>query len=125
MDQYNWATIPREELNPKTVRQAVHTEQMTIARLLLRKGAIVGMHHHENEQVTMMKSGALRFVFGAAPDGTGEGREIIVREGDILQIPPNLPHMVEALEDSMATDLFTPRREDWIRGDDAYLRNQK
>ena len=119
MDQHNWGTIPREEMNPKTVRQVVHTERMTIARILLRKGGVVGMHHHENEQVTMMKSGALRFVFG----GAETGREVVVREGDVLQIPPNLPHMVEALEDSMATDLFSPRREDWLRGDDAYLRN--
>jgi quercetin dioxygenase-like cupin family protein len=119
MDQYNWGTIPREELNPKTMRQVVHTERMTIARILLRKGAIVGMHRHENEQVTMMKSGVLKFIF-EHPDGL---REVIVRAGDVLPIPPNLPHMVEALEDSMATDLFSPRREDWIRGDDAYLRN--
>jgi quercetin dioxygenase-like cupin family protein len=121
MDQYNWATIPQEELTPKAVRQVVHTERMTIARLLLRQGAVVAMHHHENEQVTMLKSGVLRFIFG----GSEAGREVIVREGDVLQIPPNLPHMVEALEDSMATDLFSPRREDWIRGDDAYLRNPR
>ena len=121
MDQYNWATIPQEELNPKTVRQAIHTERMTIARLLLRQGAVVPMHHHENEQVTMLKSGALRFVFG----GAEEGKEIVVRAGGVLQIPPNLPHMVEALEDSMATDLFSGRREDWISGDDAYLRGPR
>jgi quercetin dioxygenase-like cupin family protein len=121
MDQYNWATIPSEELNEKTVRQVVHTERLTIARLLLRAGAVVGMHHHENEQVTMMKSGKLRFVFG----GTEAGREIVVQGGDVLQIPPNVPHMVEALEDSIATDVFSPPREDWIRGDDAYLRNPR
>ena len=121
MDQYNWATIPSEELNEKTVRQVVHTERRTIARLLLRAGAVVGMHHHENEQVTMMKSGKLRFVFG----GTEAGREIVVQGGDVLQIPPNVPHMVEALEDSIATDVFSPPREDWIRGDDAYLRNPR
>lgn len=119
MDQYNWSTIPPETLNPKAVRQAVHTEYMTIARLVLRQGAVVPMHHHVNEQVTMMKSGALRFVFG----GRETGQETIVRAGDILQIPPNVPHMVEALEDSTVTDLFSPRREDWIRGDDAYLRS--
>jgi quercetin dioxygenase-like cupin family protein len=103
------------------VRQVIHTERMTIARLLLRAGRGGPMHHHENEQVTMMKSGALRFVFG----GTEAGREIVVQGGDVLQIPPNLPHMVEALEDSMATDVFSPPREDWIRGDDAYLRNPR
>jgi len=90
---------------------------MTTARILLRQGVVVPMHQHENEQVTMMKSGALRFVFG----GAEEGREIVLCAGDVLQIPPNLPHMVEAL-DSMATDLFAGRREDRISGDDAYLR---
>lgn len=121
MDQYNWGTIPHEELNPKTVRQAIHTERMTIARLLLRQGAVVPMHHHENEQVTMLQSGALRFVFG----GGEEGKEIIVRAGDVVQIPPNVPHMVEALEESTVTDLFSGRREDWISGDDAYLRGSR
>jgi quercetin dioxygenase-like cupin family protein len=121
MDQYNWATIPLEEMNAKTVRQAIHTERMTIAKILLRQGAVVPMHHHENEQVTMLQSGALRFVFG----GSADGKEVIVRAGDVLQIPPNLPHMVEALEDSQATDLFSGRREDWISGDDAYLRNSR
>ena len=66
----------------------------------------------------MMKSGALKFIFG----GAEQGREITVRAGDVLQIPPNVPHMVEVLEDSVATDLFSGRREDWISGDDAYLR---
>ena len=121
MDRYNWAAIPCEELNPKTVRQAIHTERMTIAKLLLRQGATVPMHQHENEQVTMMESGALRFVFG----GSEGGREVVVRAGDVLQIPPNLPHMVEALEDSTATDLFSGRREDWISGDDSYLRGPR
>ena len=126
MDHYNWGTIPQEDLNPKTVRQAIHTERMTIARLLLRQGAVVPMHHHENEQVTMMKSGALKFIFGGSGQGGAEeGKEIIVRAGDVLQIPPNVPHMVEALEDSMATDLFSGRREDWISGDDAYLRGSR
>jgi hypothetical protein len=27
-----------------------------------------------------------------------------------------------ALEDTVVTDVFAPRREDWIAGDDAYLR---
>jgi quercetin dioxygenase-like cupin family protein len=118
MDQYNWATIPCEQLNPNTVRQAIHTERMTIAKLRMRQGTIVPLHHHENEQVTMLHSGALRFLFG----GSAEGREVIVRAGDVLQIPPNLPHMVEALEDSVAMDLFSGRREDWASGNDAYLR---
>lgn len=119
MDRLNWASIPVEQMNPTTSRQVIHTDRMTIVRISLAKGALVAMHHHENEQVTIMKSGALKFVFG----GPEAGREEILRAGDILPIPSNLPHKVEALEDSQAMDVFTPRREDWIRGDDAYLRN--
>jgi quercetin dioxygenase-like cupin family protein len=50
------------------------------------------------------------------------GVEKVVRAGEVLRIPPNLPHSAEALEDCIAVDLFSPPREDWIRGDDAYLR---
>ena len=114
MPQYNWTAVALETLNPLVTRRVIHTERMTIAKLTLKKGAIVPLHHHDNEQVTMMDSGALRFEIS--------GESIVIKTGDILPIPPNAPHMVEALEDSVATDLFTPRREDWIRGDDAYLR---
>ena len=73
------------------------------------------LHEHVNQQTTMLTSGALVFEMG--------GEKIVLKAGDVLVIPPNLPHRVEALEESTATDLFTPPREDWIRGDDAYLRN--
>jgi quercetin dioxygenase-like cupin family protein len=49
---------------------------------------------------------------------------MVVRTGESLQIPGGVPHRVEALEDSVALDLFSPPREDWIRGDDAYLRGR-
>lgn len=114
MDRYNWSELPFEQLNPLVSRQAIHTAGMTIARLLLKKGAVVPLHQHPNEQVTMLKSGSLLFEMG--------GQEIVVNAGDVLHIPPGLPHRVVALEDSMATDLFTPPRQDWIDGDDAYLR---
>jgi quercetin dioxygenase-like cupin family protein len=114
MDVYNWSRIPEEKLNPLIIRQVIHTPQMTIARLRLSKGAVVPVHDHANEQVTMMESGALRFEIA--------GEEVVLRAGDALRIPPHAAHRVETLEDSVVVDLFTPAREDWIRGDDAYLR---
>lgn len=101
-------------MNPLLSRRVIHTEQMTIAHMWLGKGAVVPMHNHVNQQVTMLTSGALEFEMG--------GQSFVLKAGDVLVIPPNLPHRVVALEDSTATDLFTPSREDWIRGDDAYLR---
>jgi len=109
-----WDAIERERLNPLVERQAIHSERMTMARLYLKAGAVVPLHHHENEQCTVLESGKLRFLFD---DG-----ERILCAGEVMQIPPNAPHAVEALEDSVALDLFAPRREDWLRGDDAYLR---
>lgn len=112
----NWSSIERENLNPSASRQVIHAERITVARLYLAKGAIVPSHHHENEQLTMLESGRLLFHLG--------GEEITMAAGDVLQIPPNIPHDVVALEDSVAVDLFSPIREDWLRGDDAYLRQR-
>jgi quercetin dioxygenase-like cupin family protein len=114
MDLYNWNTIEEEALNPLISRRVIHTERMTICRIRLKKGAVVPTHSHENEQVTMLESGVLRFIF--------DREEKIIQAGDALPIPPHAPHRVEALEDSIALDLFSPVREDWRRGDDAYLR---
>ncbi len=114
MTRYDWTAIAEEKLNPLLSRRVVHTGQMTIARLRLAKGAVVPLHQHVNQQVTMLTSGVLQFDMG---DET-----VILRAGELLVIPPEQPHRVEALEESVATDLFTPQREDWIRGDDAYLR---
>ncbi len=113
-DLYNWSRIPVERMNDLLSRQVIHTETMTLCRLRLGKGAVVPMHQHPNEQVTTMEAGSLRFVVA--------GEEVIVQAGESLRIPPNAPHMVETLEDSVAFDLFAPPRQDWISGDDAYLR---
>lgn len=114
---HNWTQVPEEQLNPSVSRQVIHGETMTVARIRLRKGAVVPLHHHVSEQISMIEHGRLRFVVS--------GEERILSAGESLTIPPHAPHLVEALEDSLATDLFSPIREDWIRGDDAYLRHQK
>jgi quercetin dioxygenase-like cupin family protein len=114
MELYDWSAIAEEKMNPTLSRQVIHTGPMTIARIWLGKGAIVPLHQHVNQQVSMVESGALQFDMA---DGS-----VILHAGDVVVIPPDMPHRVEALEESRATDLFTPQREDWIRGDDAYLR---
>lgn len=114
MAVYDWQSVPHEQLNPKLSRQVIHTENMTIARLALAAGAVVPQHHHTNEQVTLVEKGTLKFVFPT--------EEKTVGPGECMQIPPSLPHSVEVIEDAIVTDLFSPRREDWLRGDDAYLR---
>jgi quercetin dioxygenase-like cupin family protein len=114
MDVFNWDRLEEEQLNPLLSRKAIHTAGMTVARIRLRKYAVVPAHAHANAQLTMLQSGSLRFVL--------DGKEVVLRAGDMLDIPPHASHSVEALEDSVAVDVFAPPREDWQRGDDAYLR---
>ena len=114
MQIYEWDRVLKEQMSPTFARQVIHGDTMTVARVYLSKGCSVPEHSHHNEQISMLERGALKFVIG--------GVDKIIRAGDVLRIPPNVPHSAEALEDSVAVDLFSPRREDWIRGDDAYLR---
>ncbi len=111
--------IPVEHLNPLLERQIVSGEKGMVSRLLLRKGCVVPMHHHENEQITWILEGALRFTL---EEGGDAPRERIVRAGELLVIPGNVPHSAEALEDTIDVDFFTPPRADWLAGTDAYLR---
>jgi quercetin dioxygenase-like cupin family protein len=106
--------MPVEHLNPLIDRQFVAGDRTMLARIILRKGSIVPLHSHENEQIAYVLDGALKFVI--------QGKELIVRSGEILVIPPNLPHSAEALEDTVDLDIFCPPRADWINGTDAYLR---
>ena len=113
---HDWTAIEKEELSPGLARQVVHTGNMTVARIFVAKGAIVPRHSHVNEQVTMLVEGKLKFMY--------DDHEQIVDAGQLLVTTPNVPHSVVALEESLAIDIFTPQREDWITGDDAYLRRR-
>jgi quercetin dioxygenase-like cupin family protein len=114
----NWDDIPIEQLNPLIGRQFLVGTNVMIARVLLKQGAVVPLHHHHNEQVTYILEGALKFILKTE---AGE-KEITVRAGEVLCIPPHLPHEAHALEDTIDLDIFNPPRQDWIDRDDAYLR---
>ncbi len=114
----NWDDIPIEQLNPLIGRQFLVGTNVMIARVLLKQGAIVPLHHHHNEQVTYIIEGALKFILKTE---TGD-QEVTVRAGEVLCIPPNLPHEAHAIEDTVNLDIFNPPRQDWIDRDDAYLR---
>ena len=114
MKIHRWDDIELEPMSELVGRRAVHSERMTMARIYCKKGAVVPRHSHENEQVTHLLEGRMRFTF--------DDREIVVSAGDMVQIESHKPHRVEALEDSVALDLFQPVRADWLSGDDAYLR---
>lgn len=109
---------PREQMMAGVQRRFVSGERTTAAQIWLAKGAKVPRHTHESEQVSYVVNGALRFTLD-------DRDEVTVRSGEILVIPSNMPHAAESLENTYDIDLFAPRREDWISGDDAYLRGQR
>ena len=46
----------------------------------------------------------------------------MVRAGEVLVIPSNVPHSALAIEDTNGIDVFSPIRHDWLNGTDSYLR---
>jgi quercetin dioxygenase-like cupin family protein len=115
---YRWDDLPRDELNPLISRRLITGDRMMIAHVYLKEGAIVPKHSHENEQLTYILEGRMRFWFG-----DDEGEVVEIGAGEVLHIPAHLAHKAEALEDTLDVDVFHPPRQDWLDGSDAYLRD--
>jgi quercetin dioxygenase-like cupin family protein len=111
---YSWSEVLTEQMNPHFTRQFVNGEQAMLAKIALKKGCVVPMHQHPNEQISLIVSGSLEFVIG--------GISRTVKAGEILVIPANLPHSAIAHEDMEGLDVFAPPRQDWINKTDSYLR---
>jgi len=109
-----WKDVELENLNPLLQRQMVVGEDVMVARVLLKKGCVVPLHSHLNEQVTYILEGALKFEI--------DGKEIVVSAGEVLCIPPHMPHKATAMADTVDLDIFTPPRADWLGKTDDYLR---
>jgi quercetin dioxygenase-like cupin family protein len=116
LQHVQWQALAVENLTPLFRRQHVIGTNIMVARVQLKKGCLVPEHHHFHEQVSCVMQGAIKFWI--------DGREIVVRAGEVLAIPPHMPHRVEALEDTLAFDLFSPPRQDWLDGTDDYLRGK-
>jgi quercetin dioxygenase-like cupin family protein len=114
---HRWDQIPAEPLKGTITRRLITGERIMLAHVYLKKGDDVPRHSHENEQVTYILEGALHFWCGA-----NDEQELIVRAGEVLVIPSNVPHRALALEDTLDVDIFSPPRQDWLSGTDIYLR---
>ncbi|HEV3139245.1 MAG TPA: cupin domain-containing protein [Vicinamibacterales bacterium] len=111
---HSWKSIAKQEVTSGLNRQFVTASRVTIAKFEMKRGCVVPSHSHENEQVSYVVSGALKFTVG--------GKDVTVRAGELLQIPPHVPHGVEVLEDAHVIDVFSPIRQDWIDGTDTYFK---
>jgi quercetin dioxygenase-like cupin family protein len=116
LKHFSWRDVEVEQLNPLFERQLIVGDKMMLSRIILRKGFVVPLHQHENEQISYIVEGALKFWI--------DEREIVVRAGEVLCIPPNMPHKAEAMEDTLDFDIFYPPRADWLSKTDAYLRGK-
>ena len=114
MKHYTWDSVPLEVMSEVISRKVISGQKAMVAQVFLKKDAVVPEHHHESEQITYILEGALKFEL--------EGREVTVRQGEVLLIPSNVPHRAVALEDTLDLDIFSPIRTDWLTKDDAYLR---
>ena len=116
---YRWDDMPKEKVTDLLDRRLVTGNRMMLAHVYLKKGCLVPQHSHENEQITYVVDGALHFWIGA-----DKKEEVVIRAGEVLHIPSNVPHEALALEDTLDVDVFSPPRQDWLDKTDDYLRRK-
>jgi quercetin dioxygenase-like cupin family protein len=114
MQIITWDEMEKEVVSETFNRRFVYGEKVMLAQIELKKGCLVPLHRHENEQITYILEGALQLEI--------EGKTVLLRQGQALVIPSNVPHSAVALEDTLDLDIFAPPRQDWINKTDAYLR---
>jgi quercetin dioxygenase-like cupin family protein len=114
MNLHRWVDVPSEQINETVARRFITGDSVTIGRFELKKGGVVPSHAHANEQISMVMSGVVLFRI--------DGRETVVKSGEVMQIPANVPHEIEVLEDALAIDVFSPVRQDWIDKTDTYFK---
>ena len=114
MEYQTWESVPLEVMSDMISRKVISGDKAMVAQVFLKKGAVVPEHHHESEQITYILEGALKFQI--------EGKEVVVRKGEVLSIPSNVPHRAVAMEDTVDLDIFSPIRVDWLTRKDEYLR---
>ena len=116
---YRWDEMPKEELTDTFARRLITGDRVMLAHVYIKKGSIVPRHSHENEQITYILEGGLRFWIGE-----DESQVIDVMAGEVLHIPSLVQHKAEALEDTLDVDIFSPPRQDWLDKTDNYLRHK-
>ena len=117
---FRWDDIPLESVTEQIDRKLITGDRMMIAHVLLKKGSIVPRHSHDNEQITYILKGSLHFWIGE-----DESEEVVVKAGEVLHIPSNVPHKAQALEDTLDVDVFSPPRQDWLDGTDTYFHQKE
>ena len=114
----NWDEVELETVNASMKRRIITGERMTVARIYFQDGFLVPLHSHDHEQITQVLKGTLRFSFREDRSETFD-----VGPGGVVVIPSNLPHEALVIGEVEEMDMWSPRRDDWLDGTDAYLRD--
>lgn len=91
-DVLRWDELPLDQVTAMASRKVVAGSQQTMMQLYLKRGTHVPLHRHSGEQLVYVLQGALRC--------TVAGRELVVREGEVLLVPAGIAHQMEALDDT-------------------------
>jgi quercetin dioxygenase-like cupin family protein len=117
VQRFKWDEMPKEKLNDLIDRRMITCKKVMLTHVYLKKGAVVPMHAHDNEQITYILEGKIKFWIESE-----DAEPITLGPGEVLTLPSNLPHKAVALKDTLDVDIFAPPREDWLNKDDDYLR---
>ena len=116
MAHHRWVDVPSDQINESIERRFITGDSVTVGRFELKQGGLVPAHSHANEQMSIVLSGALRF--------TIDGKETVVKAGEVMQIPGHAVHEVKVIEDTLVIDVFSPIRQDWIDKTDSYFKKK-
>jgi quercetin dioxygenase-like cupin family protein len=103
---------PMEQVSELLQRQYLTGAHATLVKWTAKKGATVPLHHHANEQITWITKGEAEVY--------SQGRKYLLKAGDIMIFPPNVPHEFLFTEDTIDIDIFSPPRQDWLEGRATY-----
>jgi quercetin dioxygenase-like cupin family protein len=109
---YQLDVQPIEQVSELLQRQYLSGSNLAFVKWTAQKGAIVPLHRHANEQITWITQGVAEVY--------SQGRKYIMRAGDVMVIPPNVPHEFVFVEDTIDIDIFAPGRQDWLDGTATY-----
>ncbi len=112
---YDLNNLKSVDVSDSYLRQVAVGMNISVARIQIRKGSTTQLHSHVSEEIVIVLKGKWRFTLPT--------HEVIVSPNQMLLIPSQLEHSSVALEDTIAIDICTPARGDWISGEDGSLHN--
>lgn len=113
MKFYDLNELKNDEVSESYLRKAVYGESLTVAKVEVKEGETTQSHSHDTEEVIFVLRGAWLFHL---PDGN-----VTLRENQMLCIPAGVEHSSEVLEDTIALDICSKYRSDWVSGQDKIL----